>query len=163
MNRFKTNKPILYFKLRDEDGNIENESYNSIHLVLENAVNIEYNKNIDKRIVKYAEFLKMTNIDEMLNAYKGDDTYMAAIRRVEDLSTDPDFIGYYDVEEAHKQDLEDSKQTGIRIGKEFGIAEGKNIATIAIVKEMLASGISSEEISMYTKLDISEIEKLKDM
>ena len=37
---------------------------------------------------------------------------MACIRRVEELSTDPDFVGYYDLEEAHKQDLSDSYETG---------------------------------------------------
>ena len=31
---------------------------------------------------------------------------MACIRRVEELSTDPDFVGYYDLEEAHKQDYQ---------------------------------------------------------
>ncbi len=45
-------------------------------------------------------------MDEMLKVYKGDDTYMAAIRRVEDLSKNSNFIEYYDVEEAN-QSLEE--------------------------------------------------------
>ena len=61
----------------------------------------------------------------MKNEFKGDDDYMAAIRKVEDLSTDPDFVGYYDVEEARKWDLEDMKDTGIRIGEERGSKKEK--------------------------------------
>ena len=49
---------------------------------------------------------------------------MAAIRTVEELSKDPEFSGYYDLEEAHKQELEDMLNTGIRQGKEAGIQEG---------------------------------------
>jgi hypothetical protein len=50
---------------------------------------------------------------------------MAAIRKVEDLSTNPNFVGYYDIEEARRQDKEDMKNTGIRIGMERGIKKGK--------------------------------------
>ena len=138
-------------------------------MILENVVNLKYNKGIDKRIIKYAEFLKMTNIEEMLKAYKGDESYMAAIRRVEDLSTDPNFIGYYDVEEAHKQDLEDSKQTGIRIGIEKGISlgmeqgmeKGISQSKIEIAKNMLENNIDIQTILKCTGLSEEELEELK--
>ena len=35
----------------------------------------------------------------------GDEAYMACVRRVEELSTDPNFVGYYDIEKARKQEL----------------------------------------------------------
>ncbi len=37
--------------------------------------------------------------------------YMAAIRRVEDLSRDPRFVGYYDIEEANRQARIEFEQT----------------------------------------------------
>ena len=80
------------------------------------------------------------------------------IRKVEDLSTDPEFIGYYDVEEKHKQDLEDAEEYGIQQGFEKGI-EQRNIE---IAKNMLKDGSEVELISKYTNLSISEIEELKD-
>jgi hypothetical protein len=114
-NYFKTERPVLHFKLRDEEGHIENELYNSFHLIIENAKDSHYN--INKEVKKVSELLKMTKVTEMKKKFKGDNDYMAAIRKVEDLSTDPNFVGYYDVEEARRQDKEDMKNTGIRIGR----------------------------------------------
>ena len=79
---------------------------------------------------------------------------MACIRRVEELSTDPNFVGYYDIEEARRQDIEDAKETGLRIG-----SEKRNIE---IAKSMLKDNISLETISKYTNLSINEIEQLGD-
>ena len=91
-NKFKTDKGILDFRIRDEEGHIETPIYRSIHLMLENLVNKEYNKDIKK----LAEFLSIKDIDTLRKTYEGDKNYMACIRRVEELSTDPDFVGYYD-------------------------------------------------------------------
>ena len=82
---------------------------------------------------------------------------MSAIRTVEELSIDPEFIGYYDVEEARIQDLEDAKETGIELGIEQGIKRDK----IEIAKNMLKENESLEKISLYTNLKVSEIEILK--
>ena len=94
---------------------------------------------------------------------------MACIRRVEELSTDPDFVGYYDLEEAHKQYLSDSYETGydegISKGKEEGKVEGKiegqKIKSIEIAKVMLQDTNDYKLISKYTGLSIEEIEKLQ--
>ena len=40
-NKFKTDKGILDFRIRDEEGHIETPIYRSIHLILENLVNKE--------------------------------------------------------------------------------------------------------------------------
>jgi predicted transposase/invertase (TIGR01784 family) len=82
---------------------------------------------------------------------------MAAIRKVEDLSTDPNFIGYYDIEEARRQDLEDMKNTGIRIGMEKGIQNEK----IEIAKKMISENMTISMISKILGLSKEEIEKLK--
>jgi predicted transposase/invertase (TIGR01784 family) len=153
-NSFKTKKPILHFKLRDEEGYIENELYNSFHLIIENAKNSKYNINED--VKKISELLKMTKVAEMKKKFKGDGDYMAAIRKVEDLSRDPNFIGYYDIEEARRQDLEDMKDTGIRIGMEKGI-EQRNVE---IAKNLLSLNLKIEDISKATGLKEEEIEKL---
>ena len=81
---------------------------------------------------------------------------MACIRRVEELSTDPDFVGYYDLEEAHKQDLSDSYETGY----DDGMNKGKNDRNIEIAKVMLSKNISVKDISDITGLSIKEIENL---
>jgi predicted transposase/invertase (TIGR01784 family) len=154
-NFYKTTKPILHFMARDEEGIIEHDLYNSFHLILENVVNTKYN--IDTEIKKVSELLKMTEINEMKEKFKGDESYMAAIRKVEDLSTDPNFIGYYDIEEARRQDLEDMKNTGIRIG----IEQGETNKQIEIAKNLLNMNLSVEQIQKATGLTKEEIDTLK--
>ena len=144
-NKFKTDKGILDFRIRDEEGYIETPIYRSIHLILENLVNKEYNKDIKK----LAEFLSIKDIDTLRKTYEGDKNYMVCIRRVEELSTDPNFVGYYDLEEAHKQDLSDSYETG------------KSDEKIEIAKVMLQDTNNYEVISKYTGLSIEEIEQLQ--
>ena len=70
-NRFKTDRPILYFKIRDEEGNIETKMYESIHLVLANMNNSKYN--IDKEIKNFALFLKQKDLETMKKEYEGDE------------------------------------------------------------------------------------------
>ena len=141
----------------DEEGHIETELYNSIHIILDNVVNQEYNQDIDERIINICKFIKITTLTEMRNVYKGDENYMAAIRKVEDLSTDPDFVGYYDVEEAHRQELEDMRDTILEEGMEKGISQ----RNIEIAKNMLENNEPIEKIITYTSLSKKQIDELE--
>ncbi len=157
-NEYKTKKPLINFKIRDEEGNIENNLYNSIHLILENLNNTQYN--IDEELKKFGKFLKLKTIKELEEIYKGDEKYMAAIRTIEELSSDPEFEGYYDYEEAKKQELEESKVYAMKKGLEEGLKKGKREAKIEIAKKLI-SKISLEEISKITNLSLEEINNLK--
>ena len=90
---------------------------------------------------------------------------MACIRKVEELSTDPEFVGYYDIEEAHKQELADSYNTGydkgMDIGIDKGINQGKKEEKIEIAKMMLQDTSDYNLISKYTDLSIEEIKELQ--
>lgn len=132
---------------RDEDGNIENDLYKSIHIVLENAVNSEYNE-----VKKFSKFLKMTTIKEMREYFKGDNDYMDAINKVEKYTKDPKFIGYYDAEKQNKIDLNEAHSIGVKEGIE---QEARNIA-----QKLKAQNIDVNIISNTTGLSISEIEEL---
>ena len=77
---------------------------------------------------------------------------MACIRKVENSRTDPEFIGYYDIEEAHKQDIDDSYNTGYD--------EGISQRNIWIAKNLLKQNIPMENISLATGLSIEEISRL---
>ena len=143
-NFFKTNKPILEFKIRDNEGNIETDIYNSIHIVLANIKNNSYN--VNEEIKKFASFLTERSIRKLENEYGGEEKYMAAIRTVEELSKDPEFSGYYDLEEAHKQELEDMLNTGIRQGKEAGSKQEQ----IKIAKNLLKTDLTIDQISEST-------------
>ena len=95
-NSFHTKRPILTFLPRDEEGHIENDLYQSIHIILDNAVNNEYNKDIPEEVVKFAKLLKAKSIDELVEEFEGDEEYMEAVGKLEELVMDPDFAGAYD-------------------------------------------------------------------
>ena len=103
-----------------------------------------YNQDIDEEIIEFSKFLKTTTLKMMKEEYKKDSDYMSAIRKVEDLSTDPKFIGYYDIEEAHIQDIEGAKESGYN--------EGKNESKLEIAKTMLGKNLSMDIIIECTGL-----------
>ena len=137
--------------MRDEYGNVESDIYNSIHLVLENIINKNYN--CDKELKKFSNFLLEEDIEEMKKKYNGDERYMRMLDKVEKLSEDPDFLLYYDLDEKHKEELEDMKLTGIHEGIEQGTQETR----VEVVKNMYKDNISIEKISKYTNLPEDEI------
>ena len=49
----------------------------------------------DSEIEKMAKFLSMTSIEEMKREFKDDEKYMRAIRKVEELLKDPEFVKEY--------------------------------------------------------------------
>lgn len=63
VNVFKTDKPILNFKIQTSDELVESEIYESYHLVLANIHNPKYN--IDKEIVAFADFLKGKDLEKL--------------------------------------------------------------------------------------------------
>ena len=81
---------------------------------------------------------------------------MAGYRKVEDLSTDPEFIGYYDYEQAHQDDLEMAEYTGLKKGIEQGIEQRNK----ELVINMASEGLTLEVISKVINLSIEEIEKI---
>ena len=118
-NKFHTKSPILTFKIRDEEGHIETKNVwiESVHLILENIVNGEYN--VAKEIKKFAEFFKSKSIQELEMKFKGDEDYMSAIRKIEDLSYEPEFAGQYDYQEAIEREKFEHHLTGLEEGKNW--------------------------------------------
>ena len=136
--------------------------------IFTNLVDDRYNKDIDEEIVKFSKLLKSKTIVELRENFKGDEDYMSGIDKVEDLISDPNFAGAYDVEERRQEELEDFYDTGYRKGKEAGIAHGMEVgmevatkkSKVEIAKSMLKDNVEIETISKYTGLSIKEIEKL---
>ena len=155
-NSFHTKRPILTFLPRDEEGHIENDLYQSIHIILDNAVNNEYNKDIPEEVVKFAKLLKAKSIDELVEEFEGDEEYMEAVGKLEELVMDPDFAGAYDKGAKTEWLLEDMRLTGMHEGEAIGISKGK----IEIAKNMLNQNMDFNLISNVTGLSIEEIESL---
>ena len=151
-NRFHTEKPILIFNIRDEDGHVETELYTSIHLVLENFDNPKYT--ISDRVRNFMEFFqsKPDTIANLKEKYK-DGEIMAFVNKAEELSKSTEFINYYNYEENHESEKMDFYNTGKN--------EGEHQRSIEIAKKMLGK-YSLEEIQELTGLSEEEINHLKE-
>ena len=160
-DRFNTKKGVVCCKIQDEEGHIETDQYTSYHILLDKKVNREYN-NIE--VEKLVNFLNQKDIEGLKSKYEGDEEYMSCIRKVEELSTDPNFVGYYDLEEAHRQDIASSYDTGLEEGVEKGIKQGIEQGiekrNIEIAKNMLKEKIEISLISKMTGLSVDTIKEL---
>ena len=163
-NSFHTKRPILTFLPRDEEGHIENDLYQSIHIILDNAVNNEYNKDIPEEVIKFAKLLKAKSIDELVEEFEGDEEYMEAVGKLEELVMDPDFAGAYDKGAKTEWLLEDMRLTGRNEGEAIGISkgieQGSQNKQIEIAKNMLQDTDDYGLIAKYTGLSIEEIQGL---
>ena len=165
-DRFNTKKGVVCCRIQDEEGHIETDQYTSYHILLDKKVNREYN-NIE--VEKLVNFLNQKDIEGLKSKYEGDEEYMSCIRKVEELSTDPNFVGYYDLEEAHRQDiassydtgLEEGMEKGIEQGMEKGIKQGIEQEKLAIAKNMLKEKIEISLISKMTGLSVDIIKELE--
>ena len=156
-DRFNTKKGVVCCRIQDEEGHIETDQYTSYHILLDKKVNREYN-NIE--VEKLVNFLNQKDIEGLKSKYEGDEEYMSCIRKVEELSTDPNFVGYYDLEEAHRQDIASSYDTGLEEGMGKGIEQGIEKRNIEIAKNMLKEKIEISLISKMTGLSVDTIKEL---
>ena len=157
-NRFNADEPIIELEMRDTKNKYNIDIVKVYHIVLENFDNLNYN--IDKEITKFVEFIKTSKFSDLERISKGDNDYMAGYRKVEDLSTDPEFIGYYDYEQAHQDDLEMAEYTGLKKGIEQGTQLGIEQTKKELVINMKEKGLSLEMIADISNLSIEEVEKI---
>ena len=162
-NGFEETDGILEFAIYNKHGIKEHGKYTSIHLIIENILNDDYNGN--KEIKKMMTLLKMTKIKDMEEKFKGDEEYMRIIEKIKSLVCKPELIGYYNLKEVHESELEwtrqESLKDGIAEGKAEGITEGIMSQQRAIVKNMLAKKYSKKEISDILNITSEEFESLK--
>ena len=161
-NRFKTDEPILKFLLQDKKGHIETELYSSIHILLENIPNTSYN--IPKEIEAFLDFFKRyESIEELKGKYKRKEEFQSMVKKVEELTSDEEFVLYYDLEEKHKQEKESAYELGVERGLEQGveqgILQGSKQNSMEIAKNLLGK-LSIKEISEATGLTEKEIKEL---
>ena len=154
-NRFKTDEPILVFRLQDKDGHIESELYLSFHLILENAKKNKYN--IPKEVQEFMDFFqKYESIEELKEKYKGKEKFKGMVKKVEELTQDEDFLMYYDLEEKHKHE----KQSSYELGVEHGMEQGSKQNSIEIARKLKELNLSIDKIVKATGLSEEEIENL---
>ena len=160
------------FRISDKNGNV----YIKNLLIIE--INMEYYKKIwyskDEKKIKENELLVMLDLNEgeLKKMPKSDKISEKYIESVTIVNNDPFFQEYMSQEEDQRKmqnslirEAEDSGyEKGIKLGEEKGKEEGLKLGEekgkIDIAKSLIQSGMSLEDVSKHTKIDISKLKKM---
>ena len=139
---------------------------------------MEYYKKIwyskDEKKIKENELLVMLDLNEgeLKKMPKSDKISEKYIESVTIVNNDPFFQEYMSQEEDQRKmqnslirEAEDSGyEKGIKLGEEKGKEEGLKLGEekgkIDIAKSLIQSGMSLEDVSKHTKIDISKLKKM---
>ena len=140
------------FRISDKNGNV----YIKNLLIIE--INMEYYKKIwyskDEKKIKENELLVMLDLNEgeLKKMPKSDKISEKYVESVTILNNDPFFQEYMSQEEDQRK----MQNSLIREAEDKGKEEGK----IAIAKSLIQSGMSLEEVSKHTKIDVNKIKNI---
>ena len=148
------------FRISDKNGNV----YVKNLLIME--INMEYYKKIwyskDEKKIKENELLVMLDLNEgeLKEMPKSDKISEKYVESVIIVNNDPFFQEYM----SHEEDQRKMQNSLIReaedTGYEKGIKLGEEKGKIDIAKSLIQSGMSLEEVSKHTKIDISKLKKM---
>ena len=148
------------FRISDKNGNV----YVKNLLIME--INMEYYKKIwyskDEKKIKENELLVMLDLNEgeLKKMPKSDKISEKYVESVTIVNNDPFFQEYM----SHEEDQRKMQNSLIReaedTGYEKGIKLGEEKGKIDIAKSLIQSGMSLEEVSKHTKIDISKLKKM---
>ena len=148
------------FRIIDKNGNV----YVKNLLIME--INMEYYKKIwyskDEKKIKANELLVMLDLNEgeLKKMPKSDKISEKYIESVTIVNNDPFFQEYM----SHEEDQRKMQNSLIReaedSGYDKGIKLGEEKGKIDIAKSLIQSGMSLEEVSKHTKIDISKLKKM---
>ena len=156
VKHFKTNDPVSVFEIRNKEGELEVDSYKSYHLILDNAINPEYNK--DKDLYQFALFMDASDMDKLKSVASGNESFEKAFRKVEEYMSNDDFLVYYDKEEMDRYEKEEMKKYGLELGR----VEGRDLERKTIIQNMMNNGFKISEISKMINIPEEEINNLLD-
>jgi len=160
-NAYDTKEAIQYFDFKDQNDVLENKTKDgckSIHLVLANIIDTRYNKGVPENIIRYAKFLKANSIEELRKISKGDEEFMDAVKKVEELMQDEEFIGLYDKEERDLDDRLAAEQYNRKLGLEQGREEGQNQERKIMIKRMAENNFSIPQIANLYQISSNEVQ-----
>ena len=150
------NKLISTYKLSDvDDGRVDEENENFIKYRI-NLVKI-YKKyyTLDEELTRFEKalaILSFSKIKDLRKLSKGDDMLMRVVKKIEELTDDPDMVQYIDVEKG--------MEFGRRLDREKAIKEAVEEEKIEATKKMILKNINIDDITEITGLSKKEIEKL---
>ena len=154
------NKLISTYKLTDlEDGLVDEENENFVKYRINLAKIYKKYYTLDEELTRFEKALAILSFNKVKDLRKiseGDEMLMRVVKKIEELTDDPDMVQYIDVEK------------GMELGRKEDIEKAAKEATIKAEKKtkfetarkMLEDKLDINIISKYTDLSKEEIEKL---
>ena len=157
INRFD-DRLVIAFKLMDEEGKFcLDEKFTNYHINMEKVKEIDYNNNELTKFEKILLILQEESKEKLREISKGEEDLEKMVKKLEEMSYDPEVIGLYDKERMDKfvHDVD------MHYAREEGIEEGIEQNKLEIAKNMLKENTDIEFISKVTGLTKEEIEEIK--
>ena len=133
-------------------------------------INLSKLRKIDYNISKLTRFEKILLIlmekskDKLKSLAKGDKELETMVKKIEDMSKDPDMVRYISDENlrriAYEMDMEESNKKGRESGYSEGHETGMREKQREIVKNFFLQKVDINTISKATGLSVKEIEEI---
>ena len=148
------------FRIIDKNGNVYVKNLLIIEINMEYYKKIWYSKNEKK--IKENELLVMLDLNEgeLKEMPKSDKISKKYIESGTIVNNDPFFQEYMSYEEDQRKMQNSLIREAEDTGYEKGIKLGEEKGKIDIAKNLIQSGMSLEEVSKHTKIDISKLKKM---
>lgn len=167
-NIYDTEKIILEFEMRSENGIKEGVSIESYHVILPNVKKKYYNENSKDELIERLVMMTMERPIELQKLIDENMELRPVGEKIVEISRDEELMGIYDGVEHERKvrntliatALEDGFYKGMSDGKKEGKKEGIKEGKKEIAKKMKEKNMSIEDIMNITELSKEEIEKL---
>lgn len=146
------NKLISTYKLTDlEDGLVDEENENFVKYRINLAKIYKKYYTLDEELTRFEKalaILSFNKIKDLRKLSEGDEMLMRVVKKIEELTDDPDMVQYIDVEK------------GMEYGHKLDIQQAVEENTIETARKMLDEKLDINLISKITGMSKEEIEKL---
>lgn len=168
INKFD-DRLVVAFRIMDETGKyILDKNYINYHINMAKVREKGYNIDNLSKFEKIIMIMQEKSKKKLLEIAKGEEDLKMMVRKIEELSEDPEILGLYDKEKVDKlvfninmeQCRRESTAQGLAEGKAQGLSEGLAQGKIETAKNMLKKEMDINLISEITGLSKEEIETL---
>ena len=150
--------------MKDETGRFtDEENFKRIHINMVKPLEKYYTNGKESlsKLEKILVMFQITSRQELKDISKGDEELERMAKIIEDLNDDEHIIGLYDKDKMDEWMKKIDHEEAVKEGLEQGLEQGSNKKALEIAQKMLESGMNMIDISKFTGLDKTEIEKLK--
>ena len=156
------NKLISTYKLTDlEDGLVDEENENFIKYRINLAKIYKKYYTLDEELTRFEKalaILSFSKVKDLRKISEGDEMLMRVVKKIEELTDDPDMVQYIDVEKGmelgRKEDIEKAAKEAAK--------EASKKEKIETARKLLKNKVDINIIADSTGLSKDEINKLKE-